>query len=87
VKFTLRSNDVIHSFWVPAFLFKMDVIPGQRNVFEVTPTKVGTYKGKCAELCGQDHARMLFNVEVVSPADYQSYVDDLQQSIESGSTS
>ena len=47
----------------PAFLFKMDVIPGKTNVFELTPDKVGTYAGKCAELCGVDHARMLFNVQ------------------------
>ena len=63
--FKLQSDDVIHSFWVPAFLFKMDVIPGQNNKFEITPTKIGTYAGRCAELCGKDHARMLFNVQVV----------------------
>lgn len=85
VRFKLVSDDVIHSFWVPAFLFKMDVIPGQDNEFEITPTKTGTFKGKCAELCGQDHARMLFNVEVVSPADYQTAVSDLQARNELGS--
>ncbi len=78
VKFTLVSDDVIHSFWVPAFLFKRDVIPGQQNTFQVTPKKLGTYIGRCAELCGQDHARMLFNVKVVPPADYASYVADLK---------
>ena len=75
MRFTLLSDDVIHSFWVPAFLFKLDVIPGNRNSFEITPKKIGTYVGKCAELCGQDHSRMLFNVEVVSPEEYDSYVD------------
>jgi cytochrome c oxidase subunit II len=79
VRFTLLSDDVIHSFWVPAFLFKLDVIPGNRNSFEITPKKIGSYAGKCAELCGQDHSRMLFNVEVVSPAEYDSYVADLEQ--------
>ena len=79
VRFTLLSDDVIHSFWVPAFLFKLDVIPGNRNSFEITPKKIGTYVGKCAELCGQDHSRMLFNVEVVSPAEYDSYVADLEE--------
>ena len=69
MRFTLLSDDVIHSFWVPAFLFKLDVIPGNRNSFQITPKKIGTYAGKCAELCGQDHSRMLFNVEVVSPTD------------------
>ena len=78
VRFTLLSNDVIHSFWVPAFLFKLDVIPGNRNSFEITPKKIGSYAGKCAELCGQDHSRMLFNVEVVAPEKYDSYVADLK---------
>ena len=78
VRFTLLSDDVIHSFWVPAFLFKLDVIPGNRNSFEITPKKIGSYAGKCAELCGQDHSRMLFNVEVVPPDEYDSYVADLE---------
>ena len=78
VVFKLRSDDVIHSFWVPAFLFKMDVIPEQDNRFEITPTKMGRYAGRCAELCGKDHARMLFNVEVVSPDDFQARVTEVK---------
>ena len=78
VRFELVSPDVIHSFWVPAFLFKMDVIPGKTNVFELTPDKVGTYAGKCAELCGVDHARMLFNVRVVEKAEFDQYIADLK---------
>ncbi len=78
VRFTLHSDDVIHSFWIPAFLYKLDVIPGQTNRFEVVPEKQGTFKGKCAELCGQDHARMLFNVRVVPAQEYDDYVSDLQ---------
>jgi cytochrome c oxidase subunit II len=78
VRFELNSPDVIHSFWVPAFLFKMDVIPGKTNVFEITPNKVGTYAGKCAELCGVDHARMLFQVKVVERADFDAYVESLK---------
>ncbi len=85
VQFRLVSDDVIHSFWVPAFLFKMDVIPGQPNRFEITPTKQGTFRGKCAELCGQDHARMLFDVEVVSPAEFDSRIADLKARNDSGS--
>lgn len=85
VKFRLVSSDVIHSFWVPAFLFKMDVIPGRTNTFQITPTKIGTYKGKCAELCGRDHSRMLFNVEVMSATDYATYVDELKQRNDAGS--
>jgi len=78
VLFKLQSDDVIHSFWVPAFLFKMDVIPGQNNKFEITPKKIGTYDGRCAELCGKDHARMLFNVQVVTPDEYQAHVDEVK---------
>lgn len=78
IRFELVSPDVIHSFWVVDFLFKMDVIPGKRNVFELTPDKVGTYAGKCAELCGTDHARMLFNVRVVEQAEYDQYIADLK---------
>lgn len=78
IRFELTSPDVIHSFWVPAFLFKMDVIPGKTNVFELTPDKVGTYAGKCAELCGVEHARMLFNVRVVERAEYDQYIADLK---------
>ena len=85
VKFTLHSNDVIHSFWVPAFLFKMDVIPGRTNHFQITPKQLGTFKGRCAELCGQDHARMLFNVKVVSPTEYDQYVSDLKIRLAQGS--
>ena len=84
MKFTLHSNDVIHSFWVPAFLFKMDVIPGRHNTFEITPTKLGHFDGRCAELCGQDHARMLFNVRVVSPQEYDAYVTDLKARVVEG---
>ena len=85
VQFKLQSDDVIHSFWVPAFLFKMDVIPGRINTFEITPTKLGTYNGRCAELCGQDHARMLFNVKIVEPSAYDTYVQRLQTRLAEGS--
>ncbi len=84
IRFELTSPDVIHSFWVPAFLFKMDVIPGKTNVFELTPDKVGTYAGKCAELCGVDHARMLFNVRVVERAEFDTYIADLKARGQSG---
>jgi cytochrome c oxidase subunit 2 len=79
VRFVLNSNDVIHSFWVPAFLFKMDVLPGRTNMFEVTPEKVGSYVGKCAELCGTDHSRMLFNVEIVEADDYDQRIAEIQE--------
>jgi cytochrome c oxidase subunit 2 len=79
VRVNLNSPDVIHSFWVPAFLMKMDVIPGRHNGFEFTPTREGTFVGRCAELCGVYHSRMLFNVKVVSPQEYDDHLRDLQQ--------
>jgi cytochrome c oxidase subunit II len=82
-EFKLSSPDVIHSFWITGFLFKMDVIPGQvgeeRNSFQVTPKEPGTYRGKCTELCGAYHSRMLFNVEVMTKADYNAYIAQLKQ--------
>ena len=79
VEFQLRSQDVIHSFWVPAFLFKMDVIPGRKNHFSLTPTRLGTFDGRCAELCGTYHSRMLFTVKVVSQSDYAAHLRRLKQ--------
>ncbi|MFJ9853162.1 cytochrome c oxidase subunit II [Streptomyces sp. NPDC101150] len=84
VQFVLTSRDVIHSFWVVPFLMKQDVIPGHTNVFEVTPNKEGTFMGKCAELCGVDHSRMLFNVKVVSPAKYREHLKDLAKKGQTG---
>lgn len=84
VRFILTSRDVIHSFWVVPFLMKQDVIPGHTNAFEVTPNQEGTFMGKCAELCGADHSRMLFNVKVVSPERYQKHLEELAQKGQSG---
>ncbi len=84
IQFELSSPDVIHSFWVPNWLFKMDVIPGKVNVFQVTPNKIGTFVGRCAELCGVDHARMLFNVDVVERAEYDEYIASLRAKGQTG---
>ena len=84
IQFDLTSPDVIHSFWVPNWLFKMDVIPGKINVFQVTPNKTGTFVGRCAELCGVDHARMLFNVEVVERAEFDEYIASLRAKGQTG---
>ena len=78
IRFTETSPDVIHSFWVPAFLFKRDVIPGRVNTFEVSITKEGEYIGRCAELCGEKHAAMNFSVLAVSPDEYEDYISDLR---------
>ncbi|CAL8968143.1 Cytochrome c oxidase subunit 2 [Propionicimonas sp. T2.31MG-18] len=84
VRFNLRSADVIHSFYIPAFYYKLDVIPGRLNSFDVTPDKIGTYSGKCAELCGTYHAAMLFTVHVVSEEDYVAYLNTLKASGQTG---
>ncbi|MDQ4084633.1 MAG: cytochrome c oxidase subunit II [Actinomycetota bacterium] len=78
VKFMLRSQDVVHSFWVPAFYFKMDIVPGRLNTWVTTPTKLGTYAGKCTEFCGLEHSRMLFNVKVVTQREYQQHLQNLR---------
>ena len=78
VEFDLTSRDVIHGFWPVDFLMKMDVIPGVVNKFEVTPTALGTFRGKCTELCGVDHSQMLFNVKVVTPAEYDAHIAELR---------
>lgn len=78
VQFDLDSPDVVHSFWIPSFYMKMDVVPGRTNSFQVTPDEEGTYSGKCAELCGVYHSRMLFNVEVVSAEEYDEHIENLR---------
>jgi len=77
VEFDLISRDVIHSFWVIDFLYKKDVFPGRVNKMYLTPQVIGEYKGKCAELCGEFHSAMLFNVKVVSQADYDARMSEL----------
>lgn len=84
IKFELTSPDVIHSFWVPNWLFKMDVIPGKVNEFEVTPNELGTFIGRCAELCGVDHARMLFNVKIVERGEYEAHIQALRDKGQTG---
>jgi cytochrome c oxidase subunit 2 len=74
IRFVLTSPDVVHSFWVIPFLFKRDVIPGRTNEFEVTVDKTGYYDGKCTELCGVDHDRMLFRVHTVPYAQYLTFL-------------
>lgn len=78
VKIDLKSRDVAHSFWIPEFVYKEDNIPGQTNHFSFIPEREGTYIGKCAELCGEYHSMMLFQVKVVSQAEYNKYIEDLK---------
>jgi cytochrome c oxidase subunit II len=77
VTFTLHSPDVIHDFWVPSFYFKQDVIPGRDEQFSMTPTKEGSFAGRCAELCGAQHSRMLFTVRIVDQEAYDAHIRQL----------
>jgi cytochrome c oxidase subunit 2 len=76
VEFRLKSTDVIHSFYMRDFLYKLDVIPGRDNKFTVTAKEIGTLDGQCAELCGLNHALMRFHMQVVSRADFDKYIAD-----------
>jgi len=77
VRFTLTANDVVHGFWIPAFMIQMQNLPGVTNQLEFSATKLGTFPGRCNILCGRNHSQMLFNVKVVTPAEYESYIQSL----------
>ncbi|MCI0778790.1 MAG: cytochrome c oxidase subunit II [Chloroflexi bacterium] len=75
VAIELRSEDVIHSFWVPALLGKTDMVPNRENKLEpFVPNEIGEFWGQCAEFCGVAHANMRFRVHVVSLADFDAWV-------------
>jgi cytochrome c oxidase subunit 2 len=84
VRFNLKSPDVIHSFWIPEFYFKMDVVPGKVNSFDLSPTREGVFTGRCAELCGLYHSRMIFKVNVVSRAEYDAHLEELKDTDQVG---
>ncbi|MDP3952067.1 cytochrome c oxidase subunit II [Microbacterium sp.] len=79
VHISLQSRDVIHSFWIIDFLYKKDMYIGKDNSWSFIPTRVGEYAGKCAELCGEYHSMMLFNVKVVEQDEYDEYVASLRE--------
>jgi cytochrome c oxidase subunit II len=80
IEFQIASADVVHSFWVPEFLFKRDVLPNPKanhsdNIFQLTDIeKTGAFVGRCAELCGTYHSMMNFEVRVVDPNDFKAYM-------------
>ncbi len=78
VEIRLESRDVIHSFWIVDFLYKKDMIPAKTNYWYFIPEKEGSYTGKCAELCGEFHSLMLFNVEVVSQEEFDAQMQALR---------
>jgi cytochrome c oxidase subunit 2 len=73
-QFTMRSLDVIHSFWVPEFGQKMDAVPGIVTTINVTPTRTGEFPVVCAELCGLGHATMRAKARVVSEAEFEQWI-------------
>jgi cytochrome c oxidase subunit II len=75
----LESRDVIHSFFISAFLFKRDVIPGRHNSFTFTANKLGNFPAQCAEFCGLYHSKMTFMVRVVNPVDYNTWVKEQKE--------
>jgi cytochrome c oxidase subunit II len=78
VEIKIESRDVIHSFWVIDFLYKKDMIPARTNYWYFIPQKEGVFRGKCAELCGEYHSLMLFEVHVVSEAEYARQIGALR---------
>jgi len=82
VVFKMTSRDVIHSFWVPEFRIKQDIVPGRFTEYRITPTLLTgdkPFKVRCAELCGASHSYMLANVHVVAQADFDTWVAARQE--------
>jgi cytochrome c oxidase subunit II len=75
----LEARDVVHEFYVPEFLFMRNALPGRPNEFTFTPTRIGTFRGQCAEFCGLHHDQMRFVLKVVSQADYVAWVDQARK--------
>lgn len=73
VTLDITSADVIHSFWIPELFGKSDAVPGHVNDMWFKVTKEGTYRGNCAELCGENHAQMIGAVKAVSPGEYRAW--------------
>jgi cytochrome c oxidase subunit II len=84
IHFNEQSKDVIHSFYIPEFLFKRDVFPDHVNHFEVTITKPGAYHGQCAQYCGIAHNAMHFTIHAVSLDEYQSWLARSVKQAQSG---
>ncbi|HKJ26939.1 MAG TPA: cytochrome c oxidase subunit II [Anaerolineales bacterium] len=72
----MESQDVIHSFWVPEFRLKQDIVPGQVTELRLTPTEEGHYMTRCAELCGTSHAYMVAPVVVVTQDEFSNWIDE-----------
>ncbi|WP_299817468.1 cytochrome c oxidase subunit II [uncultured Jannaschia sp.] len=73
--FRLTTNQMIHSFWIPALGGKTDMIPGRENVMSLKPIETGVFRGQCAEFCGASHALMAFEVEAMAPEAFEAWLD------------
>lgn len=73
IRISLKAHDVIHSFWIPALAGKMDMLPGRTNTLWLEPTRIGSYRGPCAEFCGTSHALMNLTADVLSAEDFQTW--------------
>ncbi|HEV7810693.1 MAG TPA: cytochrome c oxidase subunit II, partial [Candidatus Limnocylindrales bacterium] len=87
IHIVLNAADVDHSFYVPAFLFKRDAIPGKPNAFDLTITEPGVYSGQCAEFCGVFHARMTLTVRAVSRPEFDAWLVQQQSGVPSAAAS
>ena len=90
IKFEVTSDDVIHSFWIPAFRMKIDAVPGLVTTMYVTPNRVGdfeedfSFRVQCAELCGAGHPRMNMRVAVLEPEEFEKWVAEQKEMQEMG---
>jgi cytochrome c oxidase subunit 2 len=81
VVLAIQANDVIHSWWIPSLGGKVDAVPGYTTYTWFKALKTGTFHGRCAQLCGRQHAFMIANVRVVSPQQYQTWLSSKQAQI------
>ena len=79
VRVSLKSDDVIHSFWVPKLAGKLDMVPGQTNVMFIQADSADTFLGQCAEFCGEAHALMRFRVVSHEPDDFEAWLDSMRR--------
>jgi len=87
VRIKLQASDVIHSFYVPEFLYKKDAVPGRTNEFDVVVKQPGTYTGQCAEFCGLSHYQMAFTVQAMERPDYEAWLAEQKQPAATGAPS
>jgi cytochrome c oxidase subunit II len=82
VEFKLSSEDVIHAFWIPALGGKIDMIPGRHTRLKLLPLKTGSYRGVCAEYCGEAHTQMAFTVRVVSREEFDRWINGQREPVQ-----